>query len=348
MPLRYDEDLVESTVTLCTSGRCQGVPSLQIARFHREREKLYSILDPDARNAAFFKLHLDWFREWGLEKLLSDPLKEFPLLPGALHVLAFRQARAKNDEGAELYVNESGQRSGVIALRPERFVAWPNLQRRNADLSPLQPANSEVGPSCPEPAEARTAKRDESRAPGTLAGFLHHELTHLQDMVDPAFGYVPELPVPSVSVSQHRLARERYRMLWDITIDGRLTRAGRATVATREQRAAEFSRGFSFWPEPKQQAIFESLWSASAPTHRALAELVCDPRELGSVAGPRPGAPCPLCGFPTFDWADEKQLGAAVTTAIHAEFPHWASAQGACGRCLEIYQVLGAQSPVVV
>ena len=57
------------------------MPSLQIARFQREREKLYAILDPDERNTAFFKLHLDWFREWGLEKLITDLLKEFPLLP---------------------------------------------------------------------------------------------------------------------------------------------------------------------------------------------------------------------------------------------------------------------------
>lgn len=307
MHLRYDEDLVESAVTLCATGLRPGVPSLQISRFHREREKLYAILDPDERNTAFFKLHLDWFREWGLEQLLINAVQEFPLLSGALHILAFRQARGQKDDGAELYVNESGARSGVVAMLPERF------ERESA-----------------------------------LAAFLRHELTHLQDMVDPAFGYVPELPVPSVSMSQHRLARERYRILWDITIDGRLTRAGRATVATREQRAAEFSRGFSFWPEPKQQATFESLWTAPAPTHRTLAELVCDPRELNSAAGPRPGAPCPLCGFPTFEWADENHLGAAVAVAIQAEFPHWTPEQGACGRCLEIYQVLGAQLPAVV
>ena len=69
MQLRYDEDFIEAAAFLCTSGRRKGVPSLQIARFHREREKLYAILDPDERNTAFFKLHLDWFREWGLEKL---------------------------------------------------------------------------------------------------------------------------------------------------------------------------------------------------------------------------------------------------------------------------------------
>jgi len=305
--LRYDEDFVESAVALCASGGRPRVPSLQIARFHREREKLYALLDPDERNTAFFQLHLEWFREWGLEDLLRERLAEFPLLPGALTLLAFRKSRGQNDDGAELYVNEAGARSGVVALRPERFAREPEL-----------------------------------------AAFLRHELTHLQDMVDPAFGYVPELPVPGGSLSQQRLARERYRLLWDITIDGRLTRAGRSSVATREQRASEFSRGFSFWPEARQRHTFDSLWTAPAPTHRALAGWVCDPRELHSAPGPRPGAPCPLCGFPTFDWAGQAALVARVATAIQAEFPHWTPAQGTCARCLEIYQVLGAPSPAVV
>src|SRR5829696_9642605 len=115
MQLRYDEDFIEAAVFSCASGRRKAVPSLQVARFHRQRERLYSILDPDQRNTAFFQLHLDWFREWSLEKLLTDLLKEFPLLPEKLSVLAVRKARNQNDDGAELYVNETGQRSAILA-----------------------------------------------------------------------------------------------------------------------------------------------------------------------------------------------------------------------------------------
>jgi len=307
MHLRYDEDFVEAAVTRCASGARPGVPALQITRFHRQRERLYALLDPDERNTAFFKLHLDWFREWGLETLLTERLAEFPLLPGALSILAFRQSRRKNEDGAELYVNEAGVCSGVVAMSPERFEREP-----------------------------------------ALAAFLRHELTHLQDMIDPAFAYVPELPLRGVSISQHRLARERYRLLWDITIDGRLTRANRPTVASREQRWAEFARAFAFWPEAKQQATFLAFWAATAPTHRSLAELVGDPRELRSASGPRPGGLCPLCGFPTFDWSGEIPLTPEIAAAIQAEFPTWTDGQGACARCLEIYQVLGAQLPAVV
>jgi hypothetical protein len=298
MNLRYDEDFVEEAVRLCAAGRCKGIASFQVARFNREREKLYELHEPDERNAAFFSLHLEWFREWGLEKFLTEGLNEFPLLTKSLDILAFRKSRGKNDEGAELYVNETGNRSGVVAMRPERF-----------------------------------ARESELKA------FLRHELMHLHDMVDPDFGYLPELPNVKASINQERLARERYRLLWDISIDGRLTRAGRNTIATKDQRWSEFSAVFSFWPEVRQREVFELLWNNPAPTHRVLADLVCDPRQLQTSNGPQPGAPCPLCGFPTFAWGQVASLAESTVKAIRSEFPHWAPEQGACARCSEIYRV---------
>ena len=113
MNLRYDDDFVEAAVFTVASGKRPGVPSSQIRRFHGARERCYSILDPDERNAAFFKLHLEWFREWGLEKLLLDLLNEFPLIAPALNTLAFRKVRAKKDEAAELYVSAESGRSAI-------------------------------------------------------------------------------------------------------------------------------------------------------------------------------------------------------------------------------------------
>jgi hypothetical protein len=297
MHLRYDEDFVEEAVLLCTTGRRKGVSSLHVSRFHREREKLYNILEPDERNTAFFQLHLQWFREWGLEQLLTQPLKEFPLLPKWLNILAFRKSRGKNDDGSELYVNETANRNGVVAMRPERFAH-----------------ETELG------------------------AFLRHELTHLEDMVNPAFGYQPELPNTGPTLSSHRLARERYRLLWDVSIDGRLTRDGCHTVATKHQRWSEFAGAFAFWAEPRQRHVFESLWTNPNPTHQILAELVRDPGQLQANAGPRPGAPCPLCGFPTFAWAQPESLAQDIALAIQAEFAMWTAQQGACARCAVIYR----------
>ncbi len=297
MQLRYDEDFIEAAAFLCASGRRKGVPALQIARFHREREKLYAILDPDVRNTAFFNLHLDWFREWGLEKLITDLLKEFPLLPEKLSVLAVRKTRNKNDDGAELYVNETGQRSAILALRPDSFA------------------------------------RDVA-----LRDYVRHEFTHLSDMLDPAFGYAPTLDLPGLNGAQMRLARERYRLLWDITIDGRLAAAGRTPMQPREQHAAAFARGYSFWPNDRQTETFESLWHDAAPNHANFLALIADPRGLRNAHRPAPGASCPLCDFPTFTWADSEALRPEIAARVTAEFPAWSPEQGLCGRCLETYQ----------
>ena len=307
MRLSYEEDFVEEAVLLCASGRHKAFSSLLIKRFHRAREKLYELLDPDERNTAFFRLHLEWFREWGLERLLTVPLKEFAGLPGALNVLAFRKSRRKNEEGTELYVNEAGEQTGVVAMHPEFLVTKVDVD-----------------------------------------AFLRRELMHLQDMVEPAFGYLPELPVSGPSLNQARLARERYRLLWDVSIDGRLTSSGRATVATKEQRWAEFANTFSFWSVARQQEIFESLWENPTPTHDALAELVTDPRQLHTSTSPRPGGPCPLCGFPTFAWATPASLAEPTLNAIRAEFAHWTPEQGACARCVSIYRVNRNQVAAIV
>jgi hypothetical protein len=297
MQLRCDEDFIEAAVFLCASGRRKGVPPLQIARFHREREKLYAILDPVERNAAFFKLHLDWFREWGLEQPLTDVLKEFPLVREQLSTLALRKTTGKSDEGAELYVNEAGQRTGLLALRLERLTN-----------------------------------------DAALRDYLRHEFTHLHDMLDPAFGYSPALDLPGLNAAQKRLARERYRLLWDITIDGRLVAAGHAPMAAREQHATAFARGYAFWPEQQQAETLASLWQCRDPRHADFLALIADPRGFRHTHRPAPGASCPLCDFPTFRWADASSVTDEILRRITVEFPAWSPEQGLCHRCLESYE----------
>jgi hypothetical protein len=296
---RYEDDFVESAVFFCANSRRNAPPSLQIRRFHQEREKLYSILDPDERNTAFFNLHLEWFREWGLEKLLFDVADEFPLLRKNLTALVFRKVRAKNDEGAELYASAENGRVGVVALRVERFEQT-----------------------------------------GQLAGFLRHEFMHVHDMLNPEFGYSPQLHLPGQNAAQQRATRERYRLLWDITIDGRL--AGKHGSDFKQKHRATFDQVFGFWLENKRDEVFQGLWQNSAPLHANLLAIASDPREVKSSQEPCPGSPCPLCGFPTFHWADSNAISERTIAAIQKEFPQWKAEQGACGRCVEIYRHVGA------
>lgn len=330
MTLRYDDDLLEAAVFLCASGRRRGVPRAQIARFHRERERLYALPDPDERNAAFFELHLAWFREWGLEEALGRLLAEFPLLAPALHTLAFRKARGRQEEGAELYVND--------APEPGQAGAGPVLpEGREAATAP-------AGDGASGPTVVRTGvvalRAERFQDDAELAGFLRHELTHLQDMVDPAFGYSPELRRAGTDPACQRLARQRYRLLWDITIDGRLARRPGGAQNVREKHRAAFDRVFGFWPESRRLAVFTELWTDRAPRHERLEQLAADPRDLAQAARPLPGAPCPLCGFPTFAWADLAGAGAPVLAAIRAEFPAWSPERGACARCVEAYRAI--------
>jgi hypothetical protein len=295
MNLLFDEDLVEAVTFLCASGKRKDIPSLQVRRFHAERERLYAILDPDQRHAAFFRLHLSWFREWGRATFLADAVSRFSILAVQLDVMAFRKARQQSEEGAELYVNSEDGHHGIIALRPERF------------------AND-----------------------AALECFLNHELLHLSDMVDPSFDYSPDVFQPGQTASQQRLMRERYRLLWDVTIDGRLIRAGRQTIAGLEQRRNEFDQAYRFLPGDRRIRTFGMLWSARSPRHSDLVSLASDPRHLdeGQVAG----APCPLCGFATFEWANLQTLKPETLARIQKQFPRWTGRKGACERCVEIYQ----------
>jgi hypothetical protein len=306
MTLLFDEDLVEAVTFLWAGVRRPGVSTLEVRRFQSERERAYSVPDPDARNAAFARVHLAWFRQWGLEQQLTGVVARFPRLDPALAALGFRTARTRSEEGAELYVNAEGTRHGIVALRPGRFedAVW-------------------------------------------LARLIHHELMHLSDMVDPAFGYSPEINRPGWTASHLRLIRERYRLLWDVTIDGRLTAAGWPAAATRDQRRVEFERAHTFLSSEKRRHAFETLWNADSPRHEQLLALAENPRELTGALQPSPGAPCPLCGFSTFDWSDVLSLGPEVIGGIQRDFPAWNSDQGACSRCAEVYSAAAhmARSP---
>lgn len=308
MQFLFDDDLVEGVVQLCAAGGRPGLAALQVRRFHAERERCYRVIDPDERATAFARVHLAWFTEWGLERCLTAIVGRFPLLDDALAALAFRKARGKHDEGADLYADAAGLRRGIVALRPERFAEDAALSR-----------------------------------------FLHHELAHLADMVDPSFGYSPELGTAGETASQLRLVRERYRLLWAVSIDGRLQARGLETVADEAQRRREFDRGFAFLPGTRRAELFAALRSGRLAQHRGLLELAADPRGLQGSHAPVPGAACPLCGFATFQWTDASGLRPEARERMRAEFPTWCEDEPVCARCAEMYNaVAGLEYPKTV
>jgi len=295
MEMLYDQDLIESIVQLCASGRCKSIPSLQLHRFHAERVLVYGVLDPDEKTDRFNRHNLRWFREWGMEKFFSSAVDRHPLLGRHLHVMAFRKARRSGEEGAELYVQAAGKRHGVMGLRAE------SLDRER-----------------------------------------------LSDMVDPGFGYSPKLPDSGPAIFCERLVCDRYRLLWNISIEGRLARREPDDANRGHSLRTDFDRAFSFWPEDRRNKTFESIWSDPSPRHETLMGISADPRDVASAHGSVPGAACPLCGFPTFDWASFATVHPRTVKAVRADYPNWKLADGACSRCIEIYDATSLEQPATL
>ncbi len=179
-----------------------------------------------------------------------------------------------------------------------------------------------------------------------LQRFLAHELGHVADMLDPAFGYGAGGFGGNVSP----LVAERFGCLWDCVVDGRLALAGEPSLHGREDLERACARLFSF-PREIAAAVVRRLWEGERPAYAVLIRWARHPAVLAAWTGlavhpedvastPRPGDPCPLCGFPTYAWAEV--IGEQAADLIREEFPAWRSGDGACARCVEVYQIRGA------
>lgn len=165
-----------------------------------------------------------------------------------------------------------------------------------------------------------------------MEGVLRHQLTHINDAV--RYGFA----APSGRQGEAAI-RERYLVLWDSYIDGRLASQGRRGGEPREVRLAQFRSAFPHLPPEAVPGCFEGVWGAGRLEHRDLLSWAAEPARLAAASpqpGPAPGARCPLCSFPTHEWA---QPDLRLVDMVRADFPLWRPEQGLCGRCAEMYQV---------
>ena len=313
--IEYEPELVEEAVLVFLRGHPEE------RAFRRQRDRLYEVRDPEAREAAFRELHATWFAKLGLGRPIVQALEEQPSIGGATRGCRIAPARARQEEGAELFVRpatagerESDRRWVVVRLRPEAFGA-----------------------------------------PERLVQLLRHELTHIADMLDPRFGYEPHLPQPAAGPAHERLLRDRYGVLWDALIDGRLARLGRAPASRRAGRLRDFVRTFPMLG-PRTEEAFARFFDGTEVAHTDLvafatkpdpiaAPAASDPRPParhtpgGQAPGPHPGERCPLCRFPTHAFeADPARLPGEVVAGIRSDFPAWDPAQGLCRQCADLYR----------
>jgi len=184
---------------------------------------------------------------------------------------------------------------------------------------------------------------------------IRHELMHVSDMMDKRFNYNVNEEF-SKSPMEERIMRDRYRLFWDISVDGRLTNNGLETPASREERKREFDSFFSKIPEDSRDLIFSKMWDAEEPmAHDTMVELSKDINKVLALAagsrsaeelveetkklGPLPGTTCTLCGFPSFDWVEEAAEDEDVVKILKEDFPDWEPQDGVCSRCAEYYKI---------
>ena len=177
---------------------------------------------------------------------------------------------------------------------------------------------------------ARYLNRDE------LVAFLRHELMHISDMLDPAFVYAPHPELGGECETEQDLIRERFRLLWNVWVAGRMRRnAWPIPDAERSRRGLD--RAFASWEPTRREAVCQDLGSRNGCTQRELLELAKDER-LTRMLGAG-GVRCPLCHFPTRDGVRAWDgAWAPIAQAIHDDYPEWTPTQGACVQCAELYR----------
>lgn len=197
---------------------------------------------------------------------------------------------------------------------------------------------------------SRFADSDEGKE---LEAFLIHEFMHAKDMVDPEFDYEDSYIPGNPSVKN--LITARFKLLWNIYVDSRLARRNLPGIMSREARYREFDNYYRKIPERQRRGIFQGVWETEKFSHEELLSMATDLETLMAKYVEYdedfteedqsyihlPGSPCPLCKFPTYNWVDDPEsvCDEMVIEAIQIDFPDWESKDGACDRCVEVYEL---------
>jgi len=302
LPVEYGPGLVEEAVLLGARGFREEF------EFRCSRDRIYLLPEGEERERRFQEFHSVWFVRMRLGCPITEALEEQPILLQRAGRCCIFPARSGLEEGADLHQWSAGKLEGS---RPEKTI-----------LIRVKPARL--------------------LEPSSLQSWLRHELMHVADMLDPAFGYEPECPANDAGPVAINLLRERYRVLWDTWIDGRLFRRGWLPPGGREKRLEEFLATFSALGLNAREK-FDDIFRSDAQTHAGLIAFAqssgirSDPARL---SGGRP-QPCPLCRFPTYQLLDgATELLTETLLLIQADFPDWRPEHGLCPQCADLYRAM--------
>lgn len=309
--IEVDPRLVEECVLLAV----ESLPREERKKFREARDPLYENPEGDERERKFRDLHGGWFTRLKLADGLTAALSERPEALGLTSRCLVLSAVASKDECADLHEDRAGAGSAA-SPRPVLVILI----------------------------RARTLLDAEA-----VAVLLRHELLHVADMLDPGFGYTPDLPALDGGPSHESLVRRRYRTIWDVTIDGRLHALGLLASGGGERRRSELLAAFPL-PPGEAGPFFRRFFNGARPTHAEILALAIGGGMSASGAGPDAGPrACALCRFPSAV-LDTKGRGMKPATieAIRADFPAWTPEAGICLQCADLYDArrnLAAAAP---
>jgi hypothetical protein len=269
------------------------------------RNRIYEVADADEQESLFNDLNRSWFVRLGLGKTIERALQEQPIITEQVENYFIVRATHRKQEGAELFVARESDRN--------------KLPHRNVRVL--------LRPESLFDAEALTI-------------FLRHEFFHIADMLDPRFTYEPTLPRAEGGPTYDTLIINRYGVLWDTTINGRMVRRGWLTDAVHDQQLRDFCQAFPMLEE-KGEEYFRRFFNADQPKHSELAAFALDPRTVAGHLGGHSaaGSHCPLCKFPSHSFEPKPEtLGDEVLAAISQDFPQWTPARGLCAQCADLYR----------
>ena len=312
--IKFDPALMEAVVTRALAARVLFPAEFTERDFHAEADPLYRIKNPDQRAARFRELFARWFSRGQFDRPFADALAELPEVERAVSLVTVTGAASQAEERADLATAsgtllsaESGKLWLGISIQPARFTNRPSLRR-----------------------------------------WLRHELWHVQDILDPAFEYAREdLASAEAERLPQRVVQDRYAMLWSLAIDARVERTGLLPLRSREERVARAVAAFPGFSEEAHREVVATMGITRGTRHPELVELARRPGKLFSSnaqpkepAQPLRGSACPLCRFPTFQWADLARGDVApVVRAISQAYPAWHQAQGVCTTCFDLFSI---------
>ena len=273
--------------------------------FDQRRNRIYEIADADERERRFSELNRSWFDRLGLGKVIGQSLQEQPLIGAHVERGFVVGATQAKEEGAELFVAPDEIENGH-GRRTLRLLIRPELLLNEEALRP----------------------------------FLRHELFHISDMLDPTFAYEPTLPKAEGGPTYDTLITNRYRVLWDVTIAGRMVRRAWCAATVRDQELHDFRHAFPML-DGESDEFFKRFFDATEPRHNELAAFAFDPRAATDSVSNQAvaGTHCSLCRFPTHSFEPAPaNLGAEVLAAIKEDFPDWTPIKGLCVQCADLYR----------